>query len=230
MQTTTECRIQLSPGEHLLFQTTLHWIIFIFPAAAAISGIYMVVAQGVAQGLPILLISLVIGLMVLNDYRETVFIVTSHRLYAHWRPMNALRHRSLDMRARQIESVSQLNHLLGSIMGLFGDGCAAMIVKGTGSSSVRIDLVFQPKQFKTALDSALRVIDDGVRQADLTGQATANAMVAIQGALKCGKCAQVSPAGTAFCGACGTKLAKDCPKCGVPVSSAFCSACGTATA
>ena len=47
--------------------------------------------------------------------------------------------------------------------------------------------------------------------------------------MKCPQCNFDNPAGTKFCGKCGTRLGAPCPSCGTlnPEGFAFCGACGT---
>lgn len=227
-------RILLSEGEHLIFQTSPHWVIFFAPAgviclggilaAASTAGEFSISGYLVFAGILWLLGALI-------EYKTSVAIITSHRIYARWRRgLFWLRSSHIDMRIKQVESTKLGSSLMGHILGWFGHGFGTIIVKGSGSGLVAIQRVFSPTQFKRSLDEALRIMDDGVRQANLTGKATATAMTEAHGALTCRKCSKVSPAGVSFCGSCGTKLVKECPKCGAVVADSFCGGCGTSLA
>ena len=227
-----QSRIPLSPGEQLKFQTNPHWVLFLPPTAFFILVLSVRYSGGFG---PLTLLSplALLGSLVwfagaILDFTTSVYIVTSHRIYARWRHgLFWIKSGHLDIRRRQIESTSRGSTLLGTLLGLVGHGFGSVLVRGSGAGTVLIHKVFRPMEFKAALDEALRVMDDGERQADLTGKATATAMAGLQGGSTCPKCAALSPAGTAFCGSCGTKLAMACSKCGASVSGAFCGSCGT---
>lgn len=227
-------RIPLSQGEHLIFQTSPHWAIFFAPTGVLCMG-GILAATSKAGEFSISGYLFFAGFLwmlgALIEYKTSVAIVTSHRIYARWRRgLFWLRSSHIDMRIKQVESTKLESSLMGHILSWFGHGFGTILVKGCGSGIVAIQRVFSPVQFKMSLDEALRIMDDGVRQANLTGKATATAMAYVHGALTCRKCSKVSPAGVAFCGSCGTKLVKECPKCGTVVADTFCGGCGSSIA
>lgn len=230
-----QSRIPLSPGEQLKFQTGPHWVLF-FPPIAFFILVLILGYSGSPGPLTLLsplgiLAALVWFVGALLDFLTSVYIVTSHRVYARWRyGLFWIKSGHLDIRLRQIESTSKGSTVLGTLLGLLGHGFGSVAVRGSGAAAVLIHKVFRPTEFKVALDEALRVMDDGDRQAHLTGQATATAMAGLQGGLTCPKCTALAPAGTSFCGTCGTKLTLECTNCSTPVTGAFCSKCGTPSA
>jgi len=230
----SQSRIPLSKDEHLLFQTSPHWIILLPSALLAlwsIASMAMTKRGELSFGPFEFILACLWGLGSLIDYRTSIYIVTSHRVYARWRHgLFWLRSGHLDLRIRQIESSRTGTTLLGFILGLFRRGYGTVVVHGTGTGAVGIRKVFKPMEFKRAMDEAMRQSDDGVRQASLTGKATAEELVRAQGGANCPQCGRLVPQGAAFCGSCGTAATRACRQCGTSIHAAFCPACGTPNA
>lgn len=113
----------LQPGETLVFQTALHWIVFVPAALALIAGIAVYIYAGritnlaeivSAAGLALVLVGVVTAILVWIKYISTAMAITNRRVIAKvgfiWR-------RTIEMERQKVESVSVDQSILGRILG-----------------------------------------------------------------------------------------------------------------
>jgi len=140
----------LIPGEKVLYQATIHWIIFI-PGIifVIIGGLFFLVTQNY---LTLVLIPLG-GLMLLKSYiqrKTTEFAVTSKRIIAK---IGWVSRAAFDMSHNKIESILMEQTVTGRILNY-----GTLLVHGTGSGIEAIGNIEDPLTFRK---TALAAIEEG---------------------------------------------------------------------
>ena len=142
----------LQPGETLVYQTTLHWIVFVGPALTILAGIAVYIYAGrittlttvvSAAGLALILLGAVTAVSVWIKYISTEMAITNRRVIAKvgfvWR-------RTIEMERQKVESVSVDQSILGRILGY-----GTVIVRGTGSTLEPMTNIDEPMEFRSKL-------------------------------------------------------------------------------
>lgn len=142
----------LQPGETLVYQTTLHWIIFLSPVLALAAGIAVYFYAGQittfteivsSAGLALVILGVIMAVSVWIKYISTEMAITNRRVIAKvgfiWR-------RTIEMERQKVESVSVDQSILGRILGY-----GTVVVRGTGSTLEPMSNIDEPMEFRSKL-------------------------------------------------------------------------------
>jgi uncharacterized membrane protein YdbT with pleckstrin-like domain len=147
----------LQPGETIIADTAMHWIIFTRAILAAIVGLVLMVAavyEADAQtqylSLALWIAAAIFGLLALSAglrafirRASTEFAVTDHRIIYK---TGLLGRHTLEMNRTKIESVDVDQSILGRLLGY-----GTIIVRGTGGSLEPIRYVAEPLAFRSRI-------------------------------------------------------------------------------
>jgi uncharacterized membrane protein YdbT with pleckstrin-like domain len=145
----------LQPGEQIVHDSGLHWIVFNRAILAAIAALVLVIAAIANAGSQTHYFSLALwiaaaicallaisaGLIALIRRASTEFAVTDHRVIYK---RGLLARHTLEMNRARIESVDVNQSILGRVLGY-----GTVIVRGTGGSLEPIRHVADPLIFRT---------------------------------------------------------------------------------
>jgi uncharacterized membrane protein YdbT with pleckstrin-like domain len=105
----------LLPDEHVVYRTTLHWIIFLRPVLVILVGLALLIAFRTVPlvGAPILLLGVLLLFGPLVAYWSTEFGVTDKRMIVK---VGFIRRRTLELLLRQVEALSVDQSLSGRML------------------------------------------------------------------------------------------------------------------
>jgi uncharacterized membrane protein YdbT with pleckstrin-like domain len=105
----------LLPDEHVVYRTTLHWIIFLRPVLVILVGLALLIAFRTVPlvGAPILLLGVLLLFAPLVAYWSTEFGVTDKRMIVK---VGFIRRRTLELLLRQVEALSVDQSLSGRML------------------------------------------------------------------------------------------------------------------
>ncbi len=142
----------LQPGEKIVYQTRVHWIIYLPSFLLILLGVALMVSerlQGQAQGFIFMLGGLVfiVGVVLLLGawirWISTEMAITNRRVIAKF---GFIRRKTYEIDRTKVESVNIDQSIMGRI---FGYG--TVTVTGTGSSSAPVKDVDSPLEFRNKL-------------------------------------------------------------------------------
>lgn len=142
----------LQPGETVIYQTRLHWIVYIPAVLLAIAGAWLYVYTdirlqespvGQSAGLLLLIVAALLGFVAWIKRNSTEMAITNRRVIAKigfiWR-------KTFEIDRQKVESVKVDQSILGRI---FDYG--TVTVTGTGSSSEPVQNIDSPLEFRNKL-------------------------------------------------------------------------------
>ncbi|MDP2802574.1 MAG: PH domain-containing protein [Phreatobacter sp.] len=141
----------LGPGEEIIHEATIHWIVYLWPMVAVVVGIaaavfawpYGVVALGLAS-----LWLLVAWFM----SRTTELAVTSRKVVAKW---GFIARSTIEQRLEKVDSVAVDQTFLGRVLN-FGN----VTVHGTGINATPIKMIADPLAFRRKVEQAIEARRD----------------------------------------------------------------------
>ena len=147
----------LQPGERVVYDAGLHWVIFTRAILAAFCCLVLVVAASAAAGSQtqylslalwiaaaiLALLALSAGLRALIRRATTEFAVTDHRVIYK---TGLLARHTLEMNRAKIESVDVDQSIAGRFLGY-----GTVVVRGTGGSLEPIRNIAEPLAFRTRI-------------------------------------------------------------------------------
>ncbi|MBV8120484.1 MAG: PH domain-containing protein [Alphaproteobacteria bacterium] len=145
----------LQPGERVVYESALHWVVFTRAALAAIICVLLIAAAMYFAGNQIHSLSLalwiaaaIFALLALSAALRAVmrratteFAVTDHRVIYK---TGLLGRHTLEMNRSKVESVDVDQSILGRLLGY-----GTIIVRGTGGSLEPIRHITEPLQFRS---------------------------------------------------------------------------------
>jgi uncharacterized membrane protein YdbT with pleckstrin-like domain len=142
----------LQPGETVIYQTRLHWIVYLLPAIAAIAGFWLLLytdfdapEAGIGQSVGALLVVLAAALWLGAWIKRmsTEMAITNRRVIAKfgfiWR-------KTFEIDRQKVESVKVDQSILGRILDY-----GTVTITGTGSSSEPVQNIDSPLEFRNKL-------------------------------------------------------------------------------
>ncbi|MGH7045266.1 MAG: PH domain-containing protein [Stellaceae bacterium] len=143
----------LQPGERVVYETRLHWLIYLRAILALIVCIALIICAFVASGRPNLSLALkiaavIFALLTLSAALQafirrttTELAVTDHRVIYK---TGLLSRHTLEMNRGKVESVDVNQTILGRVLGY-----GTIIVRGTGGSLEPMRRIADPLTFRT---------------------------------------------------------------------------------
>ena len=131
----------LLPGEKVVYQTRLHWIVFVGPALLVIIGL-LIRGGGDTTGIGSFIIGLgvILGIVAAINRSTAEFAVTDKRVLVK---VGLVRRRSLEINLAKIESVAVDQGILGRILNY-----GVIIVRGTGGTQEPFKRIADPMAFR----------------------------------------------------------------------------------
>ncbi len=145
----------LMNGESVVYRTTLHWIVFLWPAVWIVLGIILL-ASGTSDvgafGIILILIGIITGISSFINYKTSEFGITNKRIIAK---TGFIRRHSLELLLKKVEGVEVDQSILGRILG-FG----SIIINGTGGTKNPFQKIDSPLEFREKANRQIEVSQD----------------------------------------------------------------------
>lgn len=135
----------LLKDEHVVFKTSLHWIIFVPSIVFLVIAGVLYYGGASSVGNVVLLIALVLGVTEYGVYKNSEFAVTNKRVVIK---IGILRRRTLETLLQKIEAIAVEQGISARIFG-FG----TIVVIGTGGTKEPFKRIRAPMEFRRAVQS-----------------------------------------------------------------------------
>ena len=139
--------VRATEPERTIYQTGLHWAVFLRPVAWLVVGMMVKNVPGFPEFFIFVAFVDLIGRSLMR--RNTEFTLTTRRLSMS---TGTLRKRSLELVLSKVESISVNEGLLGRMLGY-----GTVVVGGTGGTKEAFPLVPNPQKLRTAVQQQLAV-------------------------------------------------------------------------
>ena len=132
----------LLPDEHVVYRTSLHWIIFLRPVVVILVGLALLIAfrKVPLVGAPILILGVLLLIAPLVAYWSTEFGVTNKRMIVK---AGFIRRRTLELLLRQVEALSVEQSLSGRMLDY-----GTITLSGTGGVREVFQRVREPLELR----------------------------------------------------------------------------------
>jgi uncharacterized membrane protein YdbT with pleckstrin-like domain len=134
----------LNPGEQIVYQTSLHWIIYLAPVILAGFGATLALSLP-GLGLALLGVGLALGLSSWIRQVSSEFAVTTARVIVK---IGFLSRRTIEINLSRVESIQVDQSLLGRILNY-----GTIVVIGTGGTKEPFTLIADPLAFRHAVQA-----------------------------------------------------------------------------
>jgi uncharacterized membrane protein YdbT with pleckstrin-like domain len=180
----------LMDGEQVVYQTSLHWLMYFWPIVLAVVGLLMLVVFP-ALGIGVLVFAGLIGVAVFITVHNAEFAVTNKRVIMKTGWLNR---RSLELLLSKIESIAVNQGLGGKLWGY-----GTIVVSGTGGSHEPFQNIADPFEFRKQVQEQIARVQDVTAPA-----AGAPAPARIE--RECPYCAETILAKARICKHCGKEV------------------------
>lgn len=130
----------LATGEKVVYQSRLHWIIFIWPTVLLVIALFSFLGREGGAGGLFLIVALIWGLSSYINLTSSEFGVTNRRVLIK---VGFIRRHSLELLLSKVEGIGVDQGILGRI---FGYG--TIIVTGTGGTNEPFRNIAAPLKFR----------------------------------------------------------------------------------
>jgi uncharacterized membrane protein YdbT with pleckstrin-like domain len=182
----------LMKGEQVVYQTSLHWLMYFWPIVLAVVGLFMLLAVAVV-GLVFLALAALVGVGVYITVHNAEFAVTNKRVIMKTGWLNR---RSLELLLSKIESIAVDQGLSGKLWGY-----GTIVLSGTGGSHEPFKNIDDPFEFRKQVQEQIDVVQDA--PAPRAYAPTADGPVAARAERECPYCAETILAKAKICKHCG---------------------------
>ena len=129
----------LTEGEYIVYQTKIHWIVFLKPVMGLIGVIYVISQVSLASGIFLLILDTLWFVWQYFYLRLGEFGVTNKRVILK---VGVLRRKSLDLILSEVGSIGVDEEILGRILGY------GTIVVTTGGDRQKFPNIVKPLEFR----------------------------------------------------------------------------------
>lgn len=129
----------LTEGEYIVYQTKLHWIVFLKPVMGLIGVIYVISQVSLASGIFLLILDALWFFLQYLDLSLAEFGVTNKRVIIK---TGIVSRKSLDLILSEVGSIGVDEEVLGRILGY------GTIVVTTGGDKQRFPNIVKPLEFR----------------------------------------------------------------------------------
>lgn len=185
----------LMKGEQVVYQTSLHWLIYSWPIALAIVGLFMLLGDA-AVGLTILVLAGLFGAAVYITAHNAEFAVTNKRVIMKTGWLNR---RSLELLLSKIESIAVEQGLSGKLWGY-----GTIVLSGTGGSHEPFRSIAGPFEFRKRVQEQIARVQDA--PAPRAYVPVADTPVPARAERECPYCAETILAKAKVCKHCGKEV------------------------
>ncbi|PTM52930.1 PH domain-containing protein [Phreatobacter oligotrophus] len=141
----------LGPGETIVHEATIHWIVYFWPIVAVIVGLAATVLAW-PYGLAVLAAAALWLLVAWFLSRTTELAVTSRKVVAKW---GLVARSTIEQRLEKVDSISVDQTFLGRVLN-FGN----VTVHGTGINATPIKMIADPLVFRRKVEQAIEARRD----------------------------------------------------------------------
>ena len=141
----------LGPGETIVHEATIHWIVYFWPIVAVIVGLAATVFAW-PYGLAVLAAAALWLLEAWFLSRTTELAVTSRKVVAKW---GLVARSTIEQRLEKVDSISVDQTFLGRVLN-FGN----VTVHGTGINATPIKMIADPLVFRRKVEQAIEARRD----------------------------------------------------------------------
>jgi len=185
----------LMTGERVVYQTSLHWLVYFWPVVLAVVGLFMLLGSA-AVGLSFLFLAGLVGLPVYVNVCNAEFAVTNRRVIMKTGWLNR---RSLELLLSKIESIAVEQGLSGKLWGY-----GTIVVSGTGGSHEPFKNIDDPFEFRKQVQEQVASVQDG--PASRAYAAVADSPVRARVERECPYCAEMILSKAKICKHCGKEI------------------------
>jgi hypothetical protein len=141
----------LGPGETIVHEATIHWIVYFWPIVAVIVGLAATVLAW-PYGLAVLAAAALWLLVAWFLSRTTELAVTSRKVVAKW---GLVARSTIEQRLEKVDSIAVDQTFLGRVLN-FGN----VTVHGTGINATPIKMIADPLVFRRKVEQAIEARRD----------------------------------------------------------------------
>jgi len=141
----------LMQGEQVIYQTTLHWLMYFWPIALAVVGALMLLGVP-TLGLVVLALAAVLGVTVFITVHNAEFAVTNRRVIMKTGWLNR---RSLELLLTKVESIAVDQGFAGKLWGY-----GTIVLSGTGGSHEPFQNITDPFEFRKQVQEQIARVQD----------------------------------------------------------------------
>ena len=182
----------LMKDEQVVYQTNLHWFVYLLPIVLMLVALVMFLATP-AAGLIFLVLAGVVGLGVWLTASNAEFAVTNKRVLMK---VGWLNRRSLELLLSKIESISVEQGLGGKMWGY-----GTIVIGGTGGSHEPFKNIADPFEFRKQVQEQIATVQDAPR-----GYVSPGAPSVARAERECPYCAETILAKAKICKHCGKEV------------------------
>jgi uncharacterized membrane protein YdbT with pleckstrin-like domain len=183
----------LMQGEQVVYQTSLHWLMYLWPIVLAIVGLFMLLGVP-ALGLIVLALAALLGATVFVTVYNAEFAVTNKRVIMKTGWLNR---RSLELLLSKIESIAVDQGFAGKLWGY-----GTIILSGTGGSHEPFQNIADPFEFRKQVQEQIARVQDAPASRANVPAADTPARVERE----CPYCAEMILAKARICKHCGKEV------------------------
>jgi len=185
----------LMTGEQLVYQTSLHWLMYFWPIVLAIVGVILLLTVP-PLGLIVLVLAGLFGGVVFIAVHNAEFAVTNKRVIMKTGWLNR---RSLELLLSKIESIAVDQGLGGKVWGY-----GTIVVSGTGGSHEPFTNIDDPFEFRKQVQEQIARVQDVAAPRGYASVADAPAPARAE--RECPYCAEMILAKAKICKHCGKEV------------------------
>lgn len=141
----------LGPGEEIIHEATIHWIVYLWPMVAVVVGLAATVFVW-PYGAAVLGLASLWLLVAWFMSRTTELAVTSRKVVAKW---GFIARSTIEQRLEKVDSVAVDQTFLGRVLN-FGN----VTVHGTGINATPIKMIADPLAFRRKVEQAIEARRD----------------------------------------------------------------------
>jgi uncharacterized membrane protein YdbT with pleckstrin-like domain len=182
----------LMQGEQVVYQTSLHWLMYFWPIVLAVVGLLMLLVFP-AVGLAVLALAGLLGVVVFITVHNAEFAVTNKRVIMKTGWLNR---RSLELLLSKIESIAVDQGFGGKIWGY-----GTIVLSGTGGSHEPFQNIDDPFEFRKQVQEQIAGVQDTP-----AARAYAPADTPARVERECPYCAEMILAKAKICKHCGKEV------------------------
>lgn len=141
----------LGPGETVVHEASIHWIVYFWPLVGALVGLAAAIVFP-PYGLVVLAVTLLWLAVAWFMSRTTELAVTSRKVVAKW---GFIARSTIEQRLEKVDSVSVDQTFLGRVLD-FGN----VTIHGTGINATPIKMIADPLAFRRKVEQAIEARRD----------------------------------------------------------------------
>ena len=138
------------PGESVIYQAKLHWIVYAWAAVLGGSGVAFLVAGAPAAAPGAMLLAGIVGLVAYVKYLTSEFAVTDRRVLMK---VGWIRRRSVETLLGKVEAIAIEQGIGGRLLDY-----GTIVVTGTGGTRERFDRIATPLEFRRQVQAQIAAI------------------------------------------------------------------------